>query len=413
MLPSASLFLHAVLTSAEKGEYMLSLKKNNSVTGEILRAALLLGAAMMAATPVLADGQMTVFGKLDADIQSVSSSQPGAGAAASRDRIASNASRIGIRGGKDIGQGLQVIWQLATRANLNGAETGGGGGLFTLWGNTHLGVKSDAGTLFLGVWDTPFRQVHDRVDLFDNSHIASPIALLGSIGNGVAGAATLPATGHAAVASVTVASTGFHRRQKSSLQYWSPTFHQVQLRLAYSVDDPASATAAASPALWSLSAAYENEPLYLALAHERHRDMKVLAGANVGGSDSGTRLVGAYQLGGAKVGLVYERLGYGTPAADSTARNALSLSGSYRFSGHHLGAVYTRAGDLSGSTGTGASQFSLRYGHQLAEGTELYGQYTVIRNRVNGTYNFGDGLHIPTAAGARLSGLGVGIAHAF
>ena len=364
----------------------------------------------------LADSQISVFGKLDVDMQSVSTGQPGTGVASARNRISSNASRIGIRGNKDIGAERQVIWQLATRANLNGAETGGGGGLFTLWGNSHLGLKGEFGTLFMGVWDTPFRQVHDKVDLFDNSHIASPIGLLGSIGNGIAGATTVPTTGqgfHAAVANVTVASTGFHRRQKSSLQYWSPLFQQVQIKLAYSVDDPATRSGTANPSLWSFSTTYDREPLYLALAYERHQDLKVLAGANVSGIDNGTRMIGAYRIGAGKVGLVHERLSYSTPAAGSTARNALSLSGSYRFGEHSLGAVYTRAGDLSGTANTGANQFSLRYGYALAESTELYAQYTAIRNRINGTYNFGDGLNIATAAGARLSGLGAGMAYAF
>lgn len=366
--------------------------------------------------PALADSQLSVFGKLDVDMQSVNTSQPGTGVASARNRIASNASRIGVRGNKDIGDERQVIWQLATRANLNGAETGGGGGLFTLWGNSHLGLKGEFGTLFMGVWDTPFRQVHDKVELFDNSHIASPIGLLGSIGNGIGGATSVPTTAqgfHAAVAGVTVASTGFHRRQKSSLQYWSPLFQQIQFKLAYSVDDPATRTGAANPSLWSFSTTYDREPLYLALAYERHQDLKVLAGANVSGVDTGTRMIGAYRIGAGKVGLVYERLSYSTPASGSTARNALSLSGSYRLGEHSLGAVYTRAGDLSGTANTGANQFSLRYGFVLAEGTELYAQYTVIRNRINGTYNFGDGLNITTAAGARLSGLGAGMAYAF
>ena len=377
-------------------------------------ALLLVGVSGVPLSALAADSQISVFGKLDADMQSVSTSQPGTGTASARNRISSNASRIGVRGSKDIGAERQVIWQLATRANLNGAETGGGGGLFTLWGNSHLGLKGEFGTLFMGVWDTPFRQVHDKVDLFDNSHIASPIGLLGSIGNGIAGATTVPTTGfHPAVANVTVASTGFHRRQKSSLQYWSPLFQQVQIKLAYSVDDPATRSGAANPSLWSFSTTYDREPLYLALAYERHQDLKVLAGANVSGIDYGTRMIGAYRIGAGKLGLAYERLGYSTPASGSTARNALSLSGSYRFGEHSLGAVYTRAGDLSGTADTGANQFSLRYGYALAESTELYAQYTAIRNRINGTYNFGDGLNIATAAGARLSGLGAGMAYGF
>ncbi|MFA5826525.1 MAG: porin [Gallionellaceae bacterium] len=364
----------------------------------------------------LADSQISVFGKLDADVQLVDSSQPGAGIASARNRIASNASRIGVRGNKDIGEERQIIWQLATRANLNGAETGGGGGLFTLWGNSHLGMKGEFGTLFMGVWDTPLRQVHDKVELFDNSHIASPIGLLGSIGNGIAGETTVPTTAqgfHPSVANVSVTSTGFHRRQKSSLQYWSPLYQQVQVKLAYSVDDPATKTNVVSPALWSFSTAYDLDPLYLAVAFERHEDMKVLAGANVSGTDPGTRLIGACLLGTGKLGLVYERLNYSTPASGSTARNALSLSGSYRLDDNNLGAVYTHAGDLSGTANSGANQFSLRYGYSLAQGAELYAQYTLIRNRANGTYNFGDGLNTATAPGANLSGMGVGMAYAF
>lgn len=378
----------------------------------VLLAVVLSGMPLTA----VADSHVSFFGKLDADVQSVHTSQPGAGVASARNRIATNASRIGARDSVDMGEGVQAIWQLATRVNLNGAETGGGGGLFTLWGNSHVGLKGNFGTLFLGVWDTPFRQAHDKVELFDNSHIAGPIGLLGSIGNGIGAAATIPAAAqgfHPAVADATVASTGFHRRQKSSLQYWSPLYRNSQFKLAYSVDDPGNRTAAANPSLWSFSAAYDRDPLYLAMAYERHQDMKALAGANVGGADTGARLIGAYHLRASKFGLVYERLSFSTPASGSTARAALSLSGSYRFGDSSVGAVYTRAGDLSGTAGTGANQFSLRYGHMLFEGTELYGQYTAIRNRANGTYNFGDGLNIATSSGARVSGLGVGMAYAF
>jgi predicted porin len=376
---------------------------------------LVIGAACVP-LPAVADSPISFFGKLDADVESVGTSQPGAGVASSRNRIATNASRLGVRGSKDMGDGLQAIWQIASRVNLNGAETGGGGGTFTLWGNSNVGIQGNFGTVFLGVWDTPFRQAYNKVDQFDNSHIASPIAVLGSIGNGVGGATTISAAAlgvNAAVANVTVASTGFHRRQKSSLQYWSPLYQQVQLKLAYSVDDPANKTSAVNPALWSLSAAYDSEPLYLAVAYELHQDFKVLAGSIVSGKDTGTRLIGAYHLGASNFGLVYERLSFSTPASGDTARTALSLSGSYRFGDSNLGLVYTHAGDLSGTTNTGADQLSLRYGYIFAKDAELYGQYTSIHNRANGTYNFGDGLNITTASGARISGFGVGMAYAF
>jgi predicted porin len=367
-------------------------------------------------TKISTKATVQFFGKMDADMQVVSTSKPGTGVASSRNRLATNASRIGARGSIDLGNEVQAIWQVASRVNLSGAETWSGGGLFTLWGNTRVGIKGNFGTMFLGVWDTPFRQAFDKVDLFDNSHIASPMGLLGSIGNCVGGLVTMPLVAQGfppAVANVNIASTGFHRRQKSSVQYWSPMYQNMQIKLAYSSDDPVNKTSAANPALYSFSIAYDHQPLYLAIAYELHQDLKVVSGSNVAGTDKGLRLISAYNIGTGKVGLVYELLSYSMPNMSSTSRGLLSLSGSYRLGNNSLGVVYTYAGELSGSTQTGANQLSLRYDYFISEVVQLYGQYTNIQNRANGTYNFGDGLYIATASGARISGFGMGMAYTF
>jgi predicted porin len=356
------------------------------------------------------------FGKMDADMQFVNTNKPGTGVASSRTRLATNASRVGARGSIDLGNKAEAIWQVASRVNLSGAETGGGGGIFTLWGNSRVGINGNFGTVFLGVWDTPFRQAFDGVDLFDNSHIASPVGVLGSIGNCVDGMAAVPTVAQGfpiAVANVSVASTGFHRRQKSSMQYWSPTYYHFQAKLAYSVDDPANKTSTTNPMLWSCSITYNPESFYLAVAYELHQDLKTLAGKNVIGTDRGMRLIGAYNIGTGKIGVIYELLSYSMPDSGSTSRGALSFSGSYRLGSSNLGAVYTYAGNLSGTTQTGCNQLSLRYGYFLSEVVELLGQYTIIQNKAKGTYNFGDGLYIATTPGARVSGFGVGVAYTF
>jgi predicted porin len=377
---------------------------------------LALGAILL--PPASADDlPFSVFGKLDVDGEQVHSSQPGIGGASTRDYLTSNASRVGARGGRDLGGGTQVVWQIASRLNMSGTETGGGGGLFTLWGNSRLGVTGDFGTAFMGVWDTPFRQVYDNVDLFDGSHIASPIALLGSIGNSIGTATTLPTAAQgfpAAVAGATVTTTNFYRRQKSSVQYWTPVYRGLQLKVAYSVDEPDNRSAAANPALWSLAAALDRDPLYVAVAYERHQDMKVMGTVNVPGADSGERLIGAYRLGPVRLALVLEHLSYSTLGAPTVGRTAAGVSGTYQLTETSVAALlYTRAADLSGAPGTGANQVSLRYGRTLGKGTEAYGQYTAIRNGPFGTYNFGDILNIPTGAGARLTGFGIGMAYAF
>ncbi len=179
------------------------------------------------------------------------------------------------------------------------------------------------------------------------------------------------------------------------------------------MDEPDNRSAAANPSLWSLAAAYDGEAAYLAAAWERHQDMKMLGGLNTAGVDTGARLIGAYRVGATRLGLVFERLSYGTLGAPAVARNAASVSVTYQMAKNMAAAIYTRAGDLAGAPGTGANQLSLRYGHFIGEGAELYAQYTAIRNGPNGTYNFGDILNVSTGAGARLTGFGTGLAYAF
>jgi hypothetical protein len=122
--------------------------------------------------------------------------------------------------------------------------------------------------------------------------------------------------------------------------------------------------------------------------------------------------VGAYKVAGALVSLTYERLTVGTAATSNASRNGIELAGKYKFGASTIGAVYSRAGDLGGAVNTGASQYSLRYGYDLGGDTEVYGFYTALTNKTAATYNFKDGA-VAGAAGSKLSGFGIGIAHNF
>ena len=354
------------------------------------------------------------FGKMDADGEWVHTSKPETGVASSRVRVASNASRFGARGKTQLTGNIKAVWQIATRVSLNGTETGGGGGLFTLWGNSRVGLETPLGTAFVGVWDTPYRQSYDSVDMYDGSHIGSPIALLGSIGNGISGSTALPTEQFpTAVAGARVGCTNFYRRQKNSVQYWSPRFHNLDFKVGYSADDSTAKMRGINPSLLSVSGAYTKNPLYVAFAFEQHKDMKSVSGVSQAGIDYGTRLTAGYRIRDLKLGLVAERLSYSIAGSPRNSRDALSVSGRYKKGVQSMGGAYTYAGDLSGAPDTGAQQVSLRYGYFLSESVELFAQYVSIMNQRYGTYNFGDGLDISTRPGATLTGSGFGLAFAF
>lgn len=321
-----------------------------------------------------------VYGRLDANLESVKNDR--AAGATTLNRLMSNASRLGVRGSKGVGGDLNVIYQLEAGFDLNGSANNG----LATTRNSHIGLKGGFGTVFLGNWDTPYFVAHDPVELFGNTTVATGVNLTGRVAN---------------AASI----ANFNNHQKNVVQYWSPSTGGFQAKVAYAPDN--NQTLQQDQTVLSLSATYENDMFYGAYGFESHKD-----GSFAGQTDQANRLVGAYKVAGVLVSLTYERLSVGTSATSNASRNGIELAGKYKFGASTVGAVYSRAGDLGGVANTGASQYSLRYGYDLGIDTEVYGFYTSLTNKAAATYNFKDG-EVAGAAGSRLSGFGVGIAHNF
>ena len=150
-------------------------------------------AAALAAPSAFAE--TTVYGKLSADFESVKSTIVALQMLAnSLSRISTNASRFGVKGSEDLGDGLKAIYQYEVQMDLNGNA---GNGLGNGTRNSNVGLQGDFGTAFLGIWDTPYKVTHNKVELFDNTTFGSATNLLGrtSIGG------------------------NFNTREKNSVQY--------------------------------------------------------------------------------------------------------------------------------------------------------------------------------------------------
>ncbi len=364
--------------------------------------ALAIASALTAPALALADtANVNVYGVLTADVESVK-----VGTAASptgpnsRGRVTSDASRIGFKGTDDLGNGLTGIFQVESRVNLTGTETSAGGGVFDGVRNSNLGLQGGFGTAFVGQWDTPYKVTHNKIELFDNTTIATSLALLGSTSG---------------------SPNKFNVRQGSSVQYWTPDMGGFMVKGAYSTMASGGAGAAdtannnGTPRLVSVSGTYDAGPIYAALAYEAHKAAPVGAAAAL--TDKGTRLVGAYTMDAFQVGLTYEKLAIGTATGDST-RNAVSLEGKYNLpAAGTIAATYTKAKDVTGGAlaqpNSGATQISLRYGYMMSKRTELFGMYTNINNQSAANYNFADVATLPSAIGSKVSGYGVGVRHTF
>ncbi|HEY6864445.1 MAG TPA: porin [Burkholderiales bacterium] len=168
----------------------------------------------------------------------------------SRINLDASNTRIGFRGSEDLGGGLKAIFQIESKVSI---DTGG-----TLWASrdSFVGLTGGFGTVKLGNMDTVYKSLGD------------PIGILGiSSGNFVSDSAVLsqgPLDG-----------IDFHRREKNSFVYESPSFGGVTLLAGYSIPKEEEAKAAGDnrhPKVESFGVKYEVGPLYIAAAHEIRKD---------------------------------------------------------------------------------------------------------------------------------------------
>lgn len=334
------------------------------------------------AAPAFADnGNVEVYGKINVNGESFNTNSA-AVSVASKTQFTNNASRFGVKGKEDLGDGLNAIWQLETQIDPTG---NGGSNPFNGTRNSQIGLKGDFGTVFMGNWDTPYKVAHNKVELFDNAGSFSAGKLIG------VGAKSATAT------------NSYVTRQANVLQYWTPSVNGLSGQVALS---HVAATTGTTVTQYSLSGTYNADGIYAALAHENRPDQTV-----IGQKDKATRLVGAYEFGDALVGLTLERLTTATAATTTGSQSNWELTGKYKFGASTLGAFYAQNGNFNGVANTGAKMVSLRYGYNFSKRTELWAAYTNLKND-SATRAYKSVL-TPGANGATESGFGLGLSHTF
>lgn len=340
-------------------------------------------ARLAAPLATLADTANFIFyGKINVDVESVKSDKVATPAttATSLNRLQSNASRFGFKGSEDMGDGLQAVYQFEAQidsVNDKNAKTP-----FNGVRNSQIGLKGGFGTVFAGNWDTPFKAVHNKIELFDNTTVFSVINLVGRTGNG--------------------SGKDFNTRQNNVIQYWTPNISGFTGLVSYALDSAKTATV--NKTSMSLSGAYENDMLYAGLGYESRADQTTTTK-----SDSAMRLLGAFKFPDGQVGIMMERMSVANALTTTATQSNMELAGSYKVGSSNLGVSFAKNGNYNGVTNTGAKQLSLRYGHNFSKRTELYGAYTSLSNDTGANYGFYTG----SAAGSKLSGLGLGMIHSF
>lgn len=342
--------------------------------------------------------------------------------ATSRNAISTDSTNIGFRGTEDLGGGLKATFQIESSVGIDGQNA-----TSQLAGrNSKIGLAGSFGEVFLGNWDTPYKAVAygTRVDdPFINTDVYGFQSILSSPGFKQRSSIYLSGTNNAS----------FDNRANNTLAYWTPNFGGFQGKLAYSANE--GKTAAINPSLWSLAANYNNGPLSVLYAYERHTDafgLTVMQAASTGTSskDSGQRLGAGYQFGNTTANIMWERLDYtnsGTVAGvtsykrDAWQLGVLHVMGPNKFKVRYAQAQDGSCSNVAGTcttSGLGAKQWTLGYGYDLSKRSEVYAYYTKIANKESASYTptIGGSADVTTGAfgvGSDPQALGVGIRHTF
>jgi predicted porin len=346
--------------------------------------------AGVAATPFV-HAQVQVYGRLNVSLEAARA--PGVHVV----RMVNNRSVLGFRGSEDLGGGLKALFQVE---GTLAPDTGAGE---IARRDTRVGLEGPFGTVFAGHWTTAYNGATSGLDPFYPT---------------TAGYMSILANGSASSTDNVTDVASFDRRQANSVHWWSPRWRGWTLRATHGLSEERPASGA-KPSLLSLALIHDAGPLYVALAHERHREYH-----GPGSADTGSKAAVGYTFGTTRLALIAERLAYELPAG-RLARNALYLSLSHQAGRHGLRASLGRAGDghgsgtvgfVRGGTDTGAVHATAGYEYLFSPRTTVYAYHTRLRNDGNAAYDFpinGVGALGSPLTGAHMSATSFGLRHSF
>ncbi|OGT91546.1 MAG: hypothetical protein A2286_04785 [Gammaproteobacteria bacterium RIFOXYA12_FULL_61_12] len=332
-------------------------------------------AAAFAAPMAVQASEMSVYGVANVALTNIN---PDAGNNAGADYwdLVSGASRLGVKGSEDLGNGLKAIYKMEfqvrmTDANGNNNIRDNDAGTLSQR-NTYVGLAGDWGTFLMGRHDTPLKISTGALDLFGDTIAdynqggalaAQPVDGLES-GSGMAGLGFIDARADNAVAYVSPNMNGF-TLAGAIVPAGNSTVFGVDSNAADGLDEAVS-----------LAAMYSNGPFYASLAYETYTTAAINL-ATVGSLDIVRAGLG-YTANNFHVGFVYEN-------EDASAANVdvdvWQLNASYAFGNNVIKAAY---GERDAGTGWAASfrddadQFSVGIDHNFSKKTKAYAVYTDV-----------------------------------
>ncbi len=261
-----------------------------------------------------------IYGKANLSLQS---SDEGEG---SFTEVKSNASRIGLKGTHDLGDGLTVIYKAEFQVDLDGDSASGDS---ITDRNQYVGLAGSFGEVLLGKNDTMLKQSQGKVDLFSD--------LNGDVKSLWKG----------------------ENRMKDTVSYKSPSFNNFQVGVTYIAEDSVDAEDGVSVAIFYGDAKLKKSKVFASVAIDSEVNNYDITRATVQGKVAGVVLGAMVQT--------QEKID-GSAEMDGFMVSAKYKMDKITFKGQYQAANFKDGDDKSGIT-IGAD-------YSLAKSTKLYTFYT-------------------------------------
>ncbi len=299
--------------------------------------------------------------------------------------ISSNASRLGFKGAEDLGGALKAIWQIETTLTMDSNNTFGGAR------DTFVGLKGGFGTVRLGYFNTPTKQLARKLDFFNNA-IGDTRNLLRSNTNNGAGGNT------------------WEERFRNGIRYDTPSFSGLSGSVHYSTQTNTDVANNNDRDAYSLGVNYENGPIFVGAAYQRNN-------LTVGtGDETAWRIGGGLTMGDLKLTALYHAASdqAGVNGAD---RDVWGLGAGYKLGNGLIKGQWYRAEEVDNTNDTGADLFAVGYDYNLSKRTMVYAYYAQTDNDSAAKFSMSGGAHGDNlgafANGSDPSGFSLGMIHKF
>lgn len=320
---------------------------------KLLAAAV--AAAVIAPASVMAAGP-TLYGKLHLVVSNNDNNgSSNAGTKYDEWSMSDRSSRIGVKGSEDLGNGMKVgyliEWGIAMDGTANDMRQR----------NRAITLSGDWGTALVGKWDTPFKSLGRKVDLFGDS--------IGDFRN-------------------------LHEQEfrlDNVIAYVTPNMSGFSATIAYSFDhsevgfvtDDGYPGESTDNSAYSFNAIYNNGPIMVGVGYTNASLNDVTsAPAGVEDSMSAWRVAGSYEMGDFKVLAGYTDY-TDNMFVDGADPSVWTLGGSYKMGNNTIKLQYADRDESDSNMDDEADMWVIGLDHALSKRTNVYVTYASVDNDTN------------------------------